>query len=110
MMGAARGGRTLGRGVRRTAWLLRPMAQAAGRAVLGSDAAADVLPSGVPEVDQPIHQLCLIAMGTLILDNCDLEAISLEAKQRERWEFLLVITPLAVKGGTGSPLNPIATF
>lgn len=79
-------------------------------AVLGSDAAADVLPSGVPEVDQPIHQLCLIAMGTLILDNCDLEAISLEAKQRERWEFLLVITPLAVKGGTGSPLNPIATF
>ena len=79
-------------------------------AVLGSDAASDVLPSAVPGVDQPIHQLCLVAMGTLILDNCDLEAVAIEATQRQRWEFLLVIVPLAVRGGTGSPVNPIATF
>jgi kynurenine formamidase len=79
-------------------------------AVIGSDAASDVLPSGVKDVPMPIHQLSLIAMGVWILDNCDLEAVSLAAKQRQRWEFLLVVAPLAVPGGTGSPVNPIATF
>lgn len=79
-------------------------------AVLGSDAASDVLPSGVDEVAMPIHQLCLVAMGTWILDNCDLEAVSLEAKRQGRWEFMLLVAPLAVPGGTGSPVNPIAVF
>jgi hypothetical protein len=59
---------------------------------------------------QPIHQLSLVAMGTWILDNCDLEALSAAAKERQRWEFMLVVAPLAVPGGTGSPVNPIATF
>ncbi len=79
-------------------------------AVLGSDAASDVLPSGVDEVAMPVHQLCLIAMGTWILDNCNLEAVSRTAKERQRWEFLIVVTPLPVFGGTGSPVNPVATF
>jgi len=79
-------------------------------AVVGSDAASDVLPSGVEEVAMPIHQLCLVAMGTWILDNCDLEAVSAAAKERQRWEFMLFVGPLAVPGGTGSPVNPIATF
>lgn len=79
-------------------------------AVLGSDAASDVLPSGVEDVAMPIHQLCIVAMGTWILDNCDLEALSAAAKSRQRWEFMLHVAPLAVPGGTGSPINPIATF
>ena len=45
-----------------------------------------------------------------LLDNCDLEAISIAAQQQRRWEFLLVVAPLAMPGGTGSPVNPIATF
>jgi len=49
-------------------------------------------------------------MGTPIFDNCDLEAISKAAAQRNRWEFLLTAAPIPVTGGTGSPLNPIATF
>lgn len=79
-------------------------------AVIGSDAASDVLPSGVEGVPMPIHQLSLIAMGTWILDNCDLEAVSAAARERSRWEFMLFVAPLAVPGGTGSPINPIATF
>jgi kynurenine formamidase len=79
-------------------------------AALGSDAASDVMPSGVEGVNQPIHQLVLIAMGMPIFDNCDLEALSQEAARQSRWEFLLTAAPLAVGGGTGSPLNPIATF
>ncbi len=79
-------------------------------AVIGSDGASDVIPSGVEGVGQPIHQLCLVAMGIWILDNCDLEALAGAARQRQRWEFLLMVAPLAVPGGTGSPVNPIAIF
>jgi kynurenine formamidase len=79
-------------------------------AMLGSDAASDVMPSGIEGVAQPIHQLVLIAMGMPIFDNLDLESVSSAANQRKRWDFLLTAAPLAVPGGTGSPLNPIATF
>lgn len=79
-------------------------------AMLGSDAASDVMPSGVEGVNQPIHTLVLVAMGMPIFDNCDLELLSREANRRQRWEFLLTAAPMAVPGGTGSALNPIATF
>ena len=57
-----------------------------------------------------MHQILLIAMGTPLFDNCDLEAVSEAAAQRKRWTFLRTASPLAVPHGTGSPLNPIATF
>lgn len=79
-------------------------------AMVGSDAATDVMPSGIPGVVQPMHQLLLVAMGTPIFDNCDLEAVADAAAKRNRWVFLLTASPLPVPGGTGSPLNPIATF
>ncbi len=79
-------------------------------AMVGSDLGMDVMPSMVAGVSQPIHQLLLIAMGTPIFDNCDLEALSKAAAQRNRYVFLLTASPLSVPGGTGSPLNPIATF
>ena len=78
--------------------------------MLGSDGASDVLPSQVDGVTQPIHQLVLIAMGMPILDNLDMEVLSTQAAKLNRYEFLLTAAPLAVAGGTGSPLNPIATF
>jgi hypothetical protein len=49
-------------------------------------------------------------MGTPIFDNVDLEDLSRAAAERGRWEFLLTAAPVPVPGGTGSPLNPIATF
>jgi len=49
-------------------------------------------------------------MGVWILDNGDLEAVAAAAEECQRWEFLLMVAPLAVPGGTGSPVNPIATF
>jgi kynurenine formamidase len=81
-----------------------------GVAILGSDYTNDVLPSGVEGVTQPIHQLTLVAMGMLLFDNLDLEAVAAEAARQDRWEFMLVAAPLAVEGGTGSPLNPLAIF
>ena len=79
-------------------------------AVLGGDGAQDVLPSQVEGVSQPIHALCIVAMGIPIFDNLDLELIGREADRRKRYEFLVTASPAAVPGGTGSVLNPIATF
>ncbi len=79
-------------------------------AVVGSDTHGEVMPSMVEGVAFPMHQLLLIAMGTPMFDNCDLEALSEAAAARRRWTFLLTAAPLAVPKGTGSPLNPIAIF
>jgi len=79
-------------------------------AVLGSDTVNDVLPSQVDGVFEPIHQVVIVAMGTPLFDNLDLEAVADEAARRGRWEFLLTASPLAVETGTGSPLNPLAIF
>ena len=79
-------------------------------AMLGSDVHAELMPSPVAGIAYPMHQLLLIAMGVPMLDNCDLEALGDAAAARKRWEFLLTAAPLAVPFGTGSPLNPIATF
>jgi hypothetical protein len=45
-----------------------------------------------------------------ILDNLNLEEVSEAAAARKRWSFLLTVAPLVVTGGTGSPVNPLATF
>ena len=79
-------------------------------AMLGGDAASDALPSGIPGVSFPIHQLLLVAMGTPMLDQCDLEELGKAAAARKRWTFLFTAAPLHVTGGTGSPLNPVAIF
>ena len=52
----------------------------------------------------------LVYLGVHLFDNCDLEALAQAAASRKRWEFLLTAAPLPIPGGTGSPLNPIATF
>ena len=79
-------------------------------AVLGSDLAMDVMPSRVEGIFLPVHLVAIAAMGVPILDVCDLEQLGRATSQRKRWDFLLTMAPLAVEGGTGSPLNPIATF
>jgi len=45
-----------------------------------------------------------------LLDNLNLDDIAIVATNQNRWEFLLVVAPMRIKGGTGSPVNPIATF
>jgi kynurenine formamidase len=79
-------------------------------AMLGSDGVSDVMPSQVAGVVQPIHQLMLVAMGVNLFDNTDLEALAAACNQRKRWTFMISANPLAIAGGTGSPVNPIATF
>lgn len=79
-------------------------------AVLGSDSSHDAAPSGIPGVSFPIHQLLIVAMGMPLFDQCDLEALAKAAATRNRWTFLFTAAPVRVTGGTGGPINPIATF
>jgi kynurenine formamidase len=81
-----------------------------GASILGSDVVQDVRPSRIEGVNQPIHQLALMAMGMPLIDNADLEALSEAAAQRRRWTYMLTMNPLRVPGATGGPVNPIATF
>lgn len=79
-------------------------------AFAGSDAASEVMPSGVDGVNLPVHTLMITALGIHILDNQDLERLAETAARLKRWEFQLVINPVPVTGGTGSPLNTLAVF
>jgi kynurenine formamidase len=79
-------------------------------ALLVSDLASDLMPSQVEGVRLPIHLVTIAALGVPIIDNCDLEPVSKFSAEQGRWEFLFVASPLAVPGGTGSPINPLAIF
>ena len=79
-------------------------------AVLGSDVAQDIVPSGYPNVLMPIHQVAITAMGVWIIDNANLEDLADACAQRNRWEFLITVNPLRLEGATGCPVNPIAIF
>ena len=76
-------------------------------ALLGSDHPQYVSPANLTGA---AHDFALLYLGIHLFDNCDLEALSEAAASRKRWEFLLTAAPLPIRGGTGSPLNPIATF
>ncbi len=81
-----------------------------GVALIGSDVALDVTPSLVQDVNLPLHTLAITALGLNILDNQDLEALGDVAAKQNRWEFLLTVAPVPVSGGTGFPVNALATF
>jgi kynurenine formamidase len=76
-------------------------------ALLGSDHPQYVSPSNLRGA---VHDFALVHLGVHLFDNCDLEALADAAAARKRWEFMLTAAPLPIRGGTGSPLNPIATF
>jgi kynurenine formamidase len=66
-----------------------------------------------PEGDLPtlaLHDFALTMLGIHHLDRADLEALAEAAAETGRWEFMLVIAPLPIPNGTGSPINPIAVF
>jgi kynurenine formamidase len=79
-------------------------------ALLGGDGDSDARPSPIEESDSPIHVLAINALGMPMLDNLDLESLSEACAEAASYEFLLVVAPLIVPGGTGSPVNPIAVL
>jgi hypothetical protein len=45
-----------------------------------------------------------------LLDNLALDDLAATAAKLQRWEFMLVVEPLRVEKGAGSPVNPVAIF
>jgi kynurenine formamidase len=87
-----------------------PWVKQRGVAFMGSDAALDVTPSLVEGQNLPVHILMINALGIHLFDNQDLEAVADMAAKLKRWEFLLTVAPVPVTGGTGFPVNALATF
>ena len=58
----------------------------------------------------PLHRLTIPYLGMPLLDNAQLEDIAQACAEAGRWEFMLVVAPLVVPRGTGSPVNPIAVL
>lgn len=78
-------------------------------ALYGGDC-IECMPSGVPGLPMPLHQLGLVAMGLCLVDVVDVEALRGACEGEGRRDFLLVVAPLRLRGGTGSPANPLAVF
>ena len=102
LRGRAEGGRSAGLDPSVIPWLKQR-----DIALLGSDHPQYVSPSNLRGA---VHDFALLYLGVHLFDNCDLEALADAAAARNRWEFLLTAAPLPIRGGTGSPANPIATF
>ena len=79
-------------------------------ALIVSDFGLDVAPSEVEGVPIPMHVLTLARMGIRLVDCADLDALAETCERLGRWEFLLVIAPVAIEGATSSPVNPVAVF
>ena len=79
-------------------------------AIIGADTATDVRPSGYSSLALPVHSIAIPHMGLWLLDNANLEDVAAACERYSRWEFMVTLAPLRVDGGTGCPINPIATF
>jgi kynurenine formamidase len=78
--------------------------------VIGSDGYNEALPNPYEHLRMPVHIVGQVGLGLWLLDNLDLESAADHARVEGRWAFQLVVAPLRVPGGTGSPVNPIAVF
>lgn len=84
-------------------------------ALLGWDQ-LDARPSGYrmfddpPRAGGPVHVGTIVFMGMPLLDNALLQPLAEACAEENRWEFMLTLNPLNIRGGTGSPVNPIAVF
>jgi kynurenine formamidase len=68
----------------------------------------DLMPNGY-DLPWSVHG-AIFAYGIALLDNALLQPLAEVCAQEGRYEFMLLIAPLKVVGGTGSPANPIALF
>lgn len=79
-----------------------------GIAAFLPDGDGETVPGTVDGILYPIHPLQVTAMGMVVSDSLQLEDIAQACEEVGRFEFLVVASPLRIRGGTGSPFNPIA--
>ncbi|MEU8900337.1 cyclase family protein [Nocardia sp. NPDC048505] len=89
-----------GAGVEAARWLARH-----GVAATGADTTAyECLAPGAGHSVLPVHRVLLVDAGIFILEHLALEEIAAAGVR----EFVFVLAPLRIVGGTGSPVRPLA--
>ena len=71
-----------------------------GRRQLG----IEVIPNPDNNLVVPVHQIMIATHGIFLLENLELDALA----RKQVAEFALMVSPLKIKGGTGSTVAPIA--
>jgi len=80
-------------------------------AVLGSETSSiEASPNNYDLGYLPVHWFATAFLGMPMIDYLDLDELSQVAARERRWEFLVTIAPMPIRGATGSPVNPIAVF
>jgi kynurenine formamidase len=79
-------------------------------AAIGYDGDGEAVPSNCEGVMYPIHAIGIVAMGLYFMDSLQLEDLAAACRTEGSNEFLCVVAPLRLTGGTASPVNPIAIF
>ena len=78
-----------------------------GVVATGSDTTAfERIPPGAGHRVLPVHRILLVEHGVHIVEHLALEDASAEGLT----EFLFVMAPLRIVGGTGSPVRPVAVL
>jgi kynurenine formamidase len=75
--------------------------------VFGSDTPNEGLPDD-PEFGYRFHVATLSLMGLWLIDNMNLDDLATACAKSAKWQFLLVMGPLALRGMSGAPVNPLA--
>ncbi len=71
---------------------------------VGTDNHAVEVIESIPPEDIPFHFVVIRDLGIYLLENLNLE----ELAKDKVYEFLLIVAPLALTSGAGSPVNPLA--
>ena len=89
-----------GIGVLAASWLVNQKV-----VIVGSDnIGIEVIPYSKGDTGWPVHLLLLKESDVHLLESMDLE----ELHEDKLYEFAFMFSPIPIKGGTGSPGNPIA--
>lgn len=76
-----------------------------GVATTGADTTAyEQIPAGQGHSVLPVHRVLLVEAGIYIIEHLNLE----EAAAQGLTEFVFLMAPLRIVGGTGSPIRPLA--
>jgi kynurenine formamidase len=78
--------------------------------VFGSDCPEKV-PSGYDaSLRIAFHQLVLVQMGLILLDNVAMEPLARACQEEGSTDFMFTVAPLRIPKATGSVVNPLAIF
>ncbi|URM96705.1 cyclase family protein [Actinomadura madurae] len=79
-------------------------------AVVGTDGPGDAFPVPVAECRLPVHVLALVYLGVHLVHSMALDELAEALAAEDRTACMLTLAPLAVPGGTGSPITPVAVL